>query len=119
MNRFTDTPFTHTLSKVAMVFCFVLGLVATAQALPQEATDVDMKTCKFISRVSGNSGYGKNNDWKGAAKIAALKQAEGLGASDVVWGRYSPVGAFNGQVDGKVYVCGDSHAPIQASINHQ
>ncbi len=118
MTCFTDTLFNYTSPKV-VVFCCLLGLVTSAQALPREATLTDVIACRFLSRVSGDSGYGKNNDWKGAAKIAALKRAEGLGASDVVWGRYSPVGAFNGQVDGKVYVCGDNHAPIQASINHQ
>lgn len=79
-----------------------------AQAQPRLAKDAEVQPCRLLGRVSGDSGYGKNNDWKGAAKQAALQRAERLGASDIVVDRYAPVGSFNGLVEARAYLCGAS-----------
>lgn len=117
MARIADAAFKRgfKFGKAASFFILLSSMVATAQALPRQATDSDVKSCRFLSRVSGDSGYGKNNDWKGLAKYAALRRAEKLGASDVVWERFTPVGSFNGMADGKVYDC-NSYVPTQASV---
>ena len=87
----------------------LLALVCSnATAQPRLVKDTDVKPCRFIGRVSADSGYGKNYDWRGVAKYAALKRAEKLGASDIVVERYMPVGVFNGEVEARAYLCGGS-----------
>ena len=116
MTHFTDAAFNRAFKlSTALVFITLLCTVTTAQALPRQVADAEVKSCRFISWVSGDSGYGKNNDWKGSAQQVALRQAERLGASDVVWERYTPTGSFNGMVDGKVYLC-DSQAKTKAIV---
>lgn len=84
----------------------LLSLLAfAAQAEPQQATEADVGACRFLSSVSGDSGYGKNSGWQSLAKHAALRRAGNLGASHVVWERFIPVGAFNGIAEAKAYTC--------------
>jgi hypothetical protein len=96
------------LPHAALGLVISLLVCSTAQAELRLVKESDVSACRFLSQVSGNSGYGKNNDWKGIAKYAALRQAEKLGASDIVVDRYTPVGAFNGQVEARAYVCGQA-----------
>ncbi len=91
--------------KATLVFLMVLCATSQAQAQPRQVNDTAVRSCRFVSHVSGDSGYGKNLDWKGMARIVALRRAEKLGASDVVWDRFTPVGAFNGTAEGRAYVC--------------
>jgi len=105
--RFTQANFGRTCKPLAALAFFALAcLAATAQAQPRESKDADLRSCRFLSRVSGDSGYGKNNGWQALAKYQALQRAENLGASDVVWDRLTPVGAFNGTAEARAYLCG-------------
>ncbi len=88
-----------------MIFLILACSAAGAYAQPREARDADMQSCRFISRVSGDSGYGKNSGWQGLARYAALRRAESLGATDIVWERFTPVGAFNGVAEAKAFAC--------------
>jgi hypothetical protein len=106
MNRFIRFKPAGASVPIAL-YLFVLALSAvTAQAQPRESKDTDMGACQLLGRVSGDSGYGKNNGWQALAKYQALQRAEKLGASDVVWVRFTPSGAFNGTAEGQVYRCG-------------
>ncbi len=103
--------------KIALVLAILHFPAIHAQAAPRQATDAEIKSCRFVSWVSGDSGYGKNNDWKGIAKQEALRNAEKLGGSDVVWERFIPIGSFKGMVDGKVYDCGQTANSQASTIN--
>lgn len=82
-----------------------LLVTATAWAQPRQVNDTEVSSCRLLGRVSGDSGYGKNNDWRVIAKYKALQRAEQLGASELVWDRFTSVGAFNGQVEARAYAC--------------
>jgi len=91
---------------LAVVAFFATSFIANpCQAQPRQVADKEVKSCHFIGPVSGDSGYGKKSDWQSFARDAALKRAVSLGASDVVWDRFTPVGSFNGLVVGRAYVC--------------
>jgi hypothetical protein len=107
MNRFANVPF---LPKVAAALLMLACSAAMAQ--PRFVKDTEVQPCRYLGRVSADSGYGKSMDWRGTAKYAAMRQAEKLGASDVVVDRYTPVGAFNGQVDARAYLCG---SPVKSA----
>jgi len=83
----------------------LLGSPLAAMAGPQEAREAEVTNCRYVDKVEGSSGYGKKFEWRSFAKYSALKQAEQLGASHVVWESFSPVGAFNGNAVAKVYSC--------------
>lgn len=61
--------------------------------------------CRVLATIRGSSGYGKNLDWKPAAKASALGRATQMGATHVVWKRFYPVGAFNGKAVARAYNC--------------
>ena len=88
---------------------FFLFLIANFPVLVHAQLQIgDQSTitsCQYIDEVEGASGYGKKIDWRVFAQYSALKKAEKLGASHVVWDRYYPVGAFNGIAVAKVYRC--------------
>jgi hypothetical protein len=88
---------------------------SVAQAQPRESSGPDVQSCRFLSRVSGDSGYGKNTGWQRIAKHQALQRAEKLGASDVVWERLTPTGAVNGIADARAYDCGTQRAASVAN----
>jgi hypothetical protein len=87
----------------ALLLLYSVSLASLAQ--PQEASVSTMQSCRYLDRVEGSSGYGKNFNWRSLAKYSALSQAEKLGASHVVWEQYYPVGAFNGIAIAKAYNC--------------
>lgn len=118
MIHFKDALFNRYF-KLDFAVVLLLCSATSAQALPQVAVQSDVASCRFLSWVSGNSGYGKNNDWKGSAKMDALKRAELMGASHVVVGNFQSLGAFNGTVNGKLYVCDSRVKPLQAQNNSQ
>ncbi len=101
----------------AMASLALTSLAFTAQAQPEQAKESEMGACRYLTRVSGDSGYGKNSGWQALAKYAALQRAEKLGASHVVWERFTPVGAFNGMAEAKAYVCEPHRAPTLTSAS--
>jgi hypothetical protein len=85
---------------------WLLSIAVTAHAQPPEIAEADtIKGCRFLERVEGSSGYGKNTNWNALAKYAALSQAEKLGASHIVWERFDAVGGFNGVAIANAYQC--------------
>lgn len=88
--------------------CLSIGLLfitLASHAQPQETQAQMVTSCSYIETIEGNSGYGKQIDWRSIAKFKALEQANQLGASHVVWERLHPVGAFNGIAIAKAYKC--------------
>lgn len=77
----------------------------TAYAIPDEVSAGAVERCQFLSDVKGNSGYGKNTGWQAIARKQALKKAEAIGATHLVWRDFRPIGAFNGEAIGQVYDC--------------
>ena len=95
----------HLPKRLAAVF-LLLSIPLAALAQPLEVAQVSiMKSCDYLDKVEGSSGYGKNINWQNLAKDSALSQAEKLGASHVVWEQFYPVGAFNGIAIAKAYHC--------------
>lgn len=89
------------LTFIALSFAFATPALAQTQA----AQDADVRECTYVSRVEGSSGYGKTANWKDFARHSALRRAEKMGATHVVWERFVPVGAFNGMAIGRSYAC--------------
>lgn len=75
------------------------------QAKPHVVSEADVRNCRYLSIVTGSSGYGKHIQWKSLAERAAERKAMDLGASHIVWSEFRPVGTFNGSVSAKAYVC--------------
>lgn len=94
-------------SSQRLAFCVLMSSMVPALAVPVESSDRETSSCRFISRISGDSGYGKNRNWQEVAKVAALREADRAGASHVVWDRFTAKGAFNGFAEGKLYFCGN------------
>lgn len=82
-----------------------LGEANAVWAQPQEVSDSNVSSCRFLNQVEGSSEYGKHPDWRVLAKHSALAKADKLGASHVVWGKLMPVGAFNGIATARAYRC--------------
>lgn len=101
----------------ALALLMLAGATGAAQAEPLQMAAADMQTqaCRFVGRVSGDSGYGKNSGWQGLAKTSALAKAEKLGATAVVWDRMTPTGSFNGIAEAKAYRCGGTQQALAAS----
>jgi len=83
----------------------LFGIPAVTLAQPLEVSASNVQNCHYVDSVEGSSGYGKKSDWQSHAKYSALAQAEKLGASHVVWERFTSVGAFNGTATAKAYDC--------------
>ncbi|HEY8034443.1 MAG TPA: hypothetical protein VIF37_02515 [Methylobacter sp.] len=106
MFRLTTFKFNHgNLAKSLAVIFLLFGIPAVTLAQPQEASASNMQNCRYVDRIEGSSGYGKKLDWQSLAKYSVLTQAEELGASHIVWERFTPVGAFNGTATAKAYNC--------------
>lgn len=88
-----------------MAIALTVGVPVACLASPSEALESGVKDCRFLGKVEGSSGYGKNMGWQPLAKSSALQRAEKLDASHVVWERLIPVGAFNGVAIARVYSC--------------
>ncbi|HEY8218862.1 MAG TPA: hypothetical protein VIF86_02065 [Methylobacter sp.] len=85
---------------------WLLSIANTAHAQPPEITEANnVQNCRFLERIEGSSGYGKNANWNAMAKYAALSQAEKLGASHIVWERFDTIGGFNGVAIANAYQC--------------
>ena len=90
---------------VATAMVLTISVPATSLASPNEALESNVKDCRFLGKVEGSSGYGKNMGWQSLAKSAALQRAEKIEASHLVWERFIPVGAFNGLAVARAYSC--------------
>lgn len=88
--------------KTTVLMVFQISAVA---AKPQEISDQASRGCICLGEVVGNSGYGKNPNWKPIAKTYAENRAESLGASHLGPLTYKPQGSFNGEARGKAYTC--------------
>jgi hypothetical protein len=93
------------LTKGLVVIFLLFGISAVTLAQPQEVSALNVQHCRFVDIIEGSSGYGKKSEWQSFAKYSALTQAEKLGASHVVWERFTSIGAFNGVATGKAYNC--------------
>lgn len=84
-----------------------LTFSARADELPVEATSDAVEYCESLGMVTGHSGYGKHGGvhWEQIAKGRALRQADSLGATHIVWESARARGAFNGHVTGSAYEC--------------
>ncbi len=97
----TFTAFRRGLACGFLLLC--MPMLASAQ--PRTAPPSEVRSCLYLNRVEGSSGYGKNTDWHNLAWDAVLRSAEKLGASPVVRERLNPTGAFSGSVMGRAYRC--------------
>jgi hypothetical protein len=77
----------------------------SAMAKPDEAMENEVRDCKFLTTVVGNSGYGKQIAWQPHAKADAIQRASKLGATHIVWRDFRDIGAFNGAVTARTYEC--------------
>lgn len=92
------------LAKALAAIFLSLGISAVSLAQPLEVSASDVQNCHFVDTIEGSSGYGKKPEWQSFAKYSVLTQAEKLGASHVVWARFTPIGAFNGTVSAKEFI---------------
>lgn len=97
------TPISAILTLSALMF----SATTLAQEAPVEATSDAVEYCQSLGMVSGHSGYGKHGGvhWERIAKGRALRKADSLGATHIVWESANPRGAFNGHVTGNIYEC--------------
>lgn len=93
------------VTKGLMAIVLVVGFTTLGIAKPIEVQESAVQDCRFLGKVEGSSGYGKNFGWQPLAKSSALRKAEKLGATHVVWQRLIPVGAFNGVAIARAYSC--------------
>ena len=90
---------------IVMATILLLSCPQTSSAKPIESSENDVKNCQYLKDIEGKSGYGKDYNWKANAKYFALKKAEEIGASHVVWKKFESVGAFNGVATAKTFQC--------------
>ena len=91
--------------EVILSMALLVTFSSLSTASPREVQERAVGECQFLGKVEGSSGYGKNPGWHPLAKASALRRAENLGASDVVWQRMIPVGTFNGIAVARAYRC--------------
>lgn len=96
---------TTPIFRIAAAFVLAGAIAGTAQAKPDEVSEAAVQNCRFLTKVDGSSGYGKNFGWQTIAKASAEKKAGALGATHIVFTDYRPVGAFNGEASARAYVC--------------
>lgn len=93
------------IMKGAIIVALSVCYPSLSMALPTEARLSALVDCRFLGKVEGFSGYGKNNDWHRLAEGFALQRADNIGASHVVWERFISVGVFNGYAVARAYSC--------------
>jgi hypothetical protein len=93
------------ISSATATLILAVFLAGNVQAKPDEATEAAVQDCRYLTQVTGLSGYGKNSEWEALAKTSAERKAAVLGATHIVFTESRPVGAFNGEVTGKAYLC--------------
>jgi len=100
---------THSSFRIASLRLAILAVIlahgVAVHAKPDEVSEDRVQTCRYLDRVQGSSGYGKNQDWRGIAKAVVVRKAAGIGASHIVWDRISQAGVFNGTAEARAYSC--------------
>jgi hypothetical protein len=91
--------------RVIAAFVVVGIALSDSNAEPKELFQPNLENCRFIADVTGSSGYGKDMNWRHAAKVRALKKADAIGATHVVWKSFKEIGVLNGVADGAAYRC--------------
>lgn len=91
--------------KGLMTLALSVSFSSLSIASPTEVNLSAIENCHFLGKVEGSSGYGKNAGWQRLAKSSALRHAEKLGASHIVWERMTPIGVFNGIAVARTYSC--------------
>jgi hypothetical protein len=94
-------------SAILALSALIFSATTLADESPVEATSDAVEYCESLGMVSGHSGYGKHGGvhWERVAKGRALRKADNLGATHIVWESATPRGAFNGHVTGNIYEC--------------
>ena len=100
-----NRPYRFNIAKL-LAAVLLIALPMGAMAKPDEVSADYVAHCQYLNKVEGSSGYGKHNGWQTLAKHSAIKKAGSIGASHIVWERFSPVGGFNGIAVAKAYNCG-------------
>ena len=93
------------VSSVALPAILIGLWGGAALAKPPEISEADASRCQLLGEVVGNSGYGKNPNWKPIAKTYAENKAESLGATHLGPITYRAMGSFNGEARSKAYLC--------------
>ena len=88
-----------------MVLLVGLAWMGQAAAKPDEVSESAVKDCRFLGKVAGHSGFGKNLGWQALAKGTAERIAGKMGATHIVFTDYRGTGSFNGEASGKAYIC--------------
>jgi hypothetical protein len=91
--------------RIVAAFILFEGLTTSAYAAPLEVTESSIKNCRFLGDVDGYSGYGKHLEWKPLAKVSTIRKADTLGATDIVYTNFRPIGGWNGKAEARVYAC--------------
>jgi hypothetical protein len=91
--------------RIAAAFVLFESLITSAYATPLEVTESAIENCQFLGIVDGYSGYGKHLEWKPLAKINTIRKAGALGATDIVYTNFRPIGGWNGEAEARVYAC--------------
>lgn len=92
-------------AKIAVLTLLMGLLMRDALSKPLEISEEEANRCKLLGDVVGNSGYGKNPNWKPIAKTYAENKAESLGATHTGPITYRALGSFNGEARTKAYAC--------------
>lgn len=104
-NIFTNSVQRKIFLKGLLIISLSLYLPSLSMAKPTEARLSALDNCQFLGKVEGSSGYGRKHDWLKPSKASAIKRAESLGASHIVWERMTPVGVYNGHAVARVFSC--------------
>ncbi len=102
----TSLPKWMLAAKAATVFVAAEVEAATSRR-PSEATRADVAACRSLGEVRGDSGHGRHAGvgWVRTAEADALRKADALGATHVVWEDRRSRGAFNGRVLASAWAC--------------
>jgi hypothetical protein len=91
--------------RIAAAFILFESLTHLAYAAPSEVAESAIKNCRFLGNVEGYSGYGKHLEWKPLAKVSTIQKASALGATDIVYTDFRPIGGWNGEAGARIYTC--------------
>jgi len=96
---------TSITSRVIATLIFVGVPMSNVNAKVKELLRSEVNDCQFLADVKGSSGYGKDVNWRQIAKEYALKKADSVGATHVVWTSIKELGVLNGEANGIAYRC--------------
>lgn len=103
-------PFSYAVVLVAMMFATSSVAFASGDIRGiQQVASTKVSDCKFLGDVQGFSGWGKaaRRAWANKAKHQALRKADDLGATHVVWTRLPKRYGSDPYAYGGAYYCDD------------